>query len=209
MVVYYILDMGRVTHVCATCAEHFTRKYSATRHNLTIHNSRGEIVPLLEYLVGRKTGRYHASHSSWYRSRRSKENRIHKFGRANAPVVADSMGHTFRPRGLQQQTPFQSIPTTKLSLPSTFQPQPQPPGVSPYPTDRISECIEKTNHQGALSQETIIKIQELKRLVYRYPIFSNPDVVIKCVTHFSIINGDNTLLDEKLEQLRTLDAISK
>jgi hypothetical protein len=34
-------------------------------------------------------------------------------------------------------------------------------------------------------------------------------MVIQCVTHFSIINGDNTLLDEKLEQLRTLDAISK
>jgi hypothetical protein len=80
--------------------------------------------------------------------------------------------------------------------------------VSPYPTDRISEPIEKTNHQGTLSQETIIKIQELKRLLYRYPIFSNPDGIIKCVIHFSI-NGDNTILDEKLEQLRNIDAISK
>ena len=25
--------MGRVTWVCATCGEHFTRKYSASRHN--------------------------------------------------------------------------------------------------------------------------------------------------------------------------------
>jgi hypothetical protein len=50
----------------------------------------------------------------------------------------------------------------------------------------------------------MLKIQELKRLLYRYPIFSNPDVVIKCITHFSIINGDNRLLDEKLEQLRMI-----
>jgi len=46
------------------------------------------------------------------------------------------------------------------------------------------------------------EIQELKRLVYKYPqCHSNPDGVIKCVTYFSI-NGDNTILDEKLEQLR-------
>ena len=185
--------------MCATCAEHFTRRYSATRHNLTIHNGRGEIVPLLEYLVGRSSGRYHASHPSWYRG---SENRVHKFGHA---TTADSMGDTLRSRGLQQETLSRSIPTP-LSLPSTSQPQPQ--GVSPYPTDRISESIEKTNHQETLSQETIIKIQELKRLLYRYPIFSNPDGIIKCVIHFSI-NGDNTILDEKLEQLRTIDAINK
>jgi hypothetical protein len=51
------------------------------------------------------------------------------------------------------------------------------------------------------------KIQELKRLMYKYP-HPNPDGVIKCVTYFSI-NGDNTLLDEKLEQLRSIDASSK
>ena len=45
-------------------------------------------------------------------------------------------------------------------------------------------------------------------LVYRYPIYSNPDGVLKCATYFSI-NGDNTILDEKLDQLRTIDAINK
>jgi hypothetical protein len=65
-----------------------------------------------------------------------------------------------------------------------------------------------TNNKGTLSQETRLKIQEVKRLLYRYPIFSNPDGIIKCVIHFSI-NGDNTILDEKLEQLRNIDAISK
>ena len=94
MVVYYILDMGRVTHVCATCPEHFTRRYSATRHNLTIHNGRGEIVPLLEYLVGRNSGRYRPSHPSWYR-RRSKENRIHNFGHANASRSCRLYGRYF------------------------------------------------------------------------------------------------------------------
>ena len=190
--------IGRLTYVCATCSEDFTRKYSATRHNITIHGNRGEIVPLLDFLVGRYSGRYQASHPSWYRRR---EKRIHKFGHA---IVTDSMGDTFRPRGLQQETPFQSTPTLP---PSPSQPEPQSPAVSPYPTDQIP--IDTTNDQGTLSQETILKIQELKRLVYKYPqCHSNPDGVIKCVTYFSI-NGDNTLLGEKLEQLRSIDAISK
>jgi len=59
-----------------------------------------------------------------------------------------------------------------------------------------------------LSQETILKIQELKRPVYRYAQYHhNPAAVISCVIHFCN-NGDNTLLDEKLEQLRSIDAIS-
>jgi hypothetical protein len=57
LVVYYLLDMGRTTYVCATCSEHFIRRYSVTRHNFTIHDDRGEIVPLLKYIIGRKTGR--------------------------------------------------------------------------------------------------------------------------------------------------------
>jgi hypothetical protein len=59
-----------------------------------------------------------------------------------------------------------------------------------------------TYNQGALSQETVLKIAELKKLVYRH--YSNPDGIIQCVTHFSM-NGDNSLLDEKLEELRMLD----
>ncbi|MGB6534081.1 MAG: hypothetical protein WBF33_38875 [Candidatus Nitrosopolaris sp.] len=181
--------MGRVTHVCATCAEHFTRRYSATRHNLPIHNDRGEIVPLLEYLAGRNSGRYHASHPSWY-SRGVGEKRIHKFGHA---TTADSMGDTLRSRGLQQQTPFQSTPTPLLP-PSASQPDPPSPDFSPYPNERISQPIDTRNDQGTLSQDIIIKIQELKRLLYKYPIFSNPD-------------GDNTILDAFLMPLANSESM--
>jgi hypothetical protein len=82
------------------CVQHMgnTRRYSATRHNLTIHNNRGEIVSLLEYLVGRSSRRYHASHPFWYRRRRDKG--ILTFGLATS--VADSVGDTFLPRDLQQ-----------------------------------------------------------------------------------------------------------
>jgi hypothetical protein len=70
-----------------------------TRHNLTIHNGRGEIVTYLEYLVGRNSGRYRPSHPSLYRGGPG-EKRIHNFGHA-AKVAADSIGDTFRHTGLQ------------------------------------------------------------------------------------------------------------
>jgi hypothetical protein len=193
--------------VCATCSEHFTRRYSATRHNITIHSNRGQIVPLLEYLAGRHSGRYHASDPSWYRRRRSKENCIHNFGQATTTaLVADSMGDTFRPGGLQQQRPFQSTPTT-LSIPSVSTPQPhlQSQGVSPYPTERISQLVDRKQDPGT-PQEAMLKIQELKRLMYKY--HSNPDAFVRCATFYSI-NGDNKLLDEWLERFRNIDTISK
>jgi hypothetical protein len=48
----------RITWVCATCAEHFTRKYSASRHNFNLHFGNGQIVRLLDYIVGRASGQY-------------------------------------------------------------------------------------------------------------------------------------------------------
>src|SRR5262249_28212634 len=65
-----ILEMGRPSYVCTVCSEHFTRKYSANRHNHNIHNGAAEIVRLIEYLVGRSSGRYLASHPSWFRKQR-------------------------------------------------------------------------------------------------------------------------------------------
>jgi hypothetical protein len=50
--------MGRITWVCATCPEHFTRKYSASRHNNNLHFGNGLIVTLLDYIVGRASHQY-------------------------------------------------------------------------------------------------------------------------------------------------------
>ena len=102
--------MGRATYVCTTCSEHFTRKYSAKRHNITVHhnNGGGEIVTLVEYLVGRKSGRYQASDPSWYRRRSDKS--IHKFERA---MVADSVGD--RP-GTHSNTDLTCCPLAKDTL---------------------------------------------------------------------------------------------
>ena len=57
------------------------------------------------------------------------------------------------------------------------------------------------------SHETTLKIQEFKRLIYKYSQYHrNPGAVINCIVYYCN-NGDNTLLDEKLEQLRTFDSM--
>jgi hypothetical protein len=198
--------MGRLTYVCATCEEHFTRRYSATRHNLTIHNNRGEIVSLLEYLVGRSSRRYHASHPFWYRRRRGKGS--HRFGHAS--TVADSVGTP----GMQQQRQYQPQQQS-LEEQERYRWQQQqavsqaiPPAAPPYPTDQMfqSQSMDDEKKTTTLSHETRLKIEELKRLVYKYPQYHRyPSAVISCVIYFCN-DGDNTLLDEKLEHLRMLDS---
>ena len=56
------------------------------------------------------------------------------------------------------------------------------------------------------SQETRLKIEELKRLMYKYSQYlTNPNGIIKWAIYWSI-KGDNKPLDEKLEQLRRMIA---
>jgi hypothetical protein len=60
-----------------------------------------------------------------------------------------------------------------------------------------------------LSQDTIVKIDEVRRLMNKYPNYHmNPDGIIQWAIHCSII-GDNTFVDDKLEQLRTIDSLAK
>ena len=40
-------------YVCVMCAQDFTRKYSAYRHNRDLHQGRSNIVRTLEYVIGR------------------------------------------------------------------------------------------------------------------------------------------------------------
>ena len=87
---------------------------------------------------------------------------------------------------------------------------PPPDVMSPYPSDPTaqSQSVNTTDDEKTttLSHETILKIEELKRLIYRYYQYHrNPGAVVSCIVYYCN-NGDNTLLDEKLEQLRSIAA---
>jgi hypothetical protein len=107
-----------------------------------------------------------------------------QFGHA---TIADSIGNTFEYRDAHQQTPL---------------------AVSQYPPGPIYppwQVMDDQINQSRLSQEKILKIEELKRLMYKYPEYHiNPDDIIRLAIFYSI-NGDNMLLDGKLQQLRIMD----
>ena len=98
-------------YVCTTCSEHFTRKYSANRHNSSIHGGRAEIVPYIDYMAGRNSGQYVTSNPSWYR-RNQRDILSNRSNQSNfgSGTVADTRA-SFQTDNLSQK-PF---------LPSKFQ----------------------------------------------------------------------------------------
>jgi hypothetical protein len=170
--------MGRPSYVCATCSEHFTRKYSAKRHNHNIHNGAAEIVRLIDYLAGRSSGQYMPDNPFWYK-------RNNPYNNNGSATIADSISNAFEPGYLPQQAPL---------------------GISQYYESPIYPPMQIKNNQSygtELSQDTVSKIGELKMLVYKYPRYC-PDGLLQWII-ISCVNGDNQLLDDKLEQLRTID----
>jgi hypothetical protein len=160
--------MGRPSYVCATCSEHFTRKYSARRHNQNLHNGAAEIVRLIDYLAGRSSGQYRPDNPFWYK--RSNHN-------IGSLTVADSVGDSWEPTYSCQQAPVEISQHT--------------------PT------MEDQKYGSGLSR--LLKIEELKRLMSKhFQYHENPDGVIRLAVYNSI-NGDDTILDDKLEQLRSID----
>jgi len=61
--------MGNKIWFCALCSEGFTRKYSANRHNQSLHQGHGKIVRMIDYIIGRLASKYNPGDPLTYRSR--------------------------------------------------------------------------------------------------------------------------------------------
>ena len=106
----------------------------------------------------------------------------YQYNNIGSATVTDSVVDTFQPRYLPQQAPSQ---------------YPASPTYRPLPT--------MDEQRYGLSHETLVKVEELKRLVHKYPQYqdTDPNVIVEWAIYCSM-NGDNKFLDDKLEQLRTL-----
>jgi hypothetical protein len=112
-----------------------------------------------------------------------KSNSYHSIGSA---TVADSIGNTFQSRYIPQQAPL---------------------GTSQHSASPMYPPLDDQGYRGGLSQER--KIDELKRLVHKYPQYqdNDPNVIVEWANYCSM-NGDNKFLDDKLEQLRRIDGLA-
>jgi hypothetical protein len=189
--------MGRLSYVCAACSENFTRKYSATRHNINIHSGRAEIVRLLDYIVGRVSGAYLPSHPSWYKREQKRPTSSdliydNKFRRA---TVADTVGDTFQPRdGPQQAARDNMYKTSHNSTSPIFQP---------------THTADHQWYGTGLSHVTKLKIEELKTLLNKYQAYyADVNEIFKWAVSWSN-KGNDKYLDEKLAMLRDLDKTAR
>jgi hypothetical protein len=176
--------MGRLNYVCGTCSETFTRKYSASRHNLNIHNGGAEIVRLIDYIVGRVSGDYLATHPSWYRREQKWHAPSHPIydNKSRPATVTDSTGNTFQPRHARQQAFPPNIPSTSPIVRQDDQ-----------------------RYGTRLSQVTRLKIEELETLLVKYrENFNDVNEISKWAVSWAN-KGDDRPLDEKLAQVRNLD----
>jgi hypothetical protein len=106
-----------------------------------------------------------------------------QFGHA---TIAGGVGDTFQPRYSTSIPQYSASPM--------------------YPPRQTMN--DPSNRTGS-SQDNIVKIQELKRLLNKYPQYNrNPDGILRWAI-LSSNKGDNVFLDDKLEQLRTIDSLAK
>jgi len=99
-------------YVCTICAQGFTRKTSANRHNTDLHQGRAVIVRFVEYVVGRVNRIYQAADPRQYRrkTRKNKDFAPNLAYNKTPPVsFADTVGKVTNSNGIHDQNSGQPI----------------------------------------------------------------------------------------------------
>jgi hypothetical protein len=75
--------MSKITWMCAECAQDFTRRPTAVRHNTNLHDGKGRLVRFVDYIIGRITGEYPAANPLLFRSAKKKPQKPFGFDKSN------------------------------------------------------------------------------------------------------------------------------
>jgi hypothetical protein len=213
--------MGRITWVCTTCAEHFTRAYGANRHNNNLHEGKGTVVRLLDYIVGRINGQFLPKDPLAYRHKKGKHNKNLLSGsnpnngnnNGGYKVIADSMSDI-----LSHENIISKLPKPRLKANSTYHHSNDKydsdnANERPYHSNRISEPSSKVddNDNNKLSSythklvERRSKLEEFKILVNKYYPPQNASRALAVMsTYIYIQKEDDDFLDKLLTSLRNI-----
>ena len=201
--------MGRITWVCATCAQHFTREYGADRHNNNLHEGKGTIVRLLDYIIGRINGQFLPNDPSAYRRKKGKEKRDLLFGSNHnssnnnnfgPKVIADSTDDILSYENVILNPPSRTDSTYHSNDGNnTYQ--------RPYDSNRVLQPLHKMDNDTFYADKVVgrrIKLEEFKILVNKYYSHQTANEILVSATFLSS-RGNADFLDEKLMLLRDLD----
>lgn len=207
--------MGRLSYVCTLCSEHFTRKTSGERHNLNLHLGGAEIVPIVEYLFGRSTGKYMSSHPSWFKHRRGRVTSINN--QLVDPTVADSSMGTSKANKISRvaddsvthASKFISSNNKLLDPPLPRLQQPYPEFVHGRPNIEDHATL-KNKFKGNyifpefLPPDTMLSLLELEKLTFSTSDYhDNPLKIVQYAIN-ECARGDQKYLRNKISQLHLL-----
>jgi hypothetical protein len=177
--------MGRIKWVCATCSEHFTRKYSASRHNNNLHSGNGQIVTLLDYIVGMASHQYLPSDP---RASKNYNPIIHEYT-ARWPSKPVSQGTANNNR------PYQANNNNNDTMYENSDPSYRYP--TPTPT-AISNADDKPANK---LQDGKRKYYEIRTLVAKYYTAEAAEKTL-AVAGWYLRQEDDRFIDELLAKLR-------
>jgi hypothetical protein len=178
--------MGRITKVCATCGEHFTRKYSATRHNNNLHAGNGLIVTLLDYIFGRASGQYLQSDP---RTSKNYKPLIHDYtSRWPSKPVSQPIANNNRPYPAANSNSSNKNNMYENSEPFYYNPTPNTTNnADDKPVNKV--------------QDRIRKYDELKTFVTKYYTAEAAEKPL-AVARWYLSQGDDRAMDGLLVTLR-------
>jgi hypothetical protein len=194
--------MPNPNYVCTTCSQTFTRKWRGMVHRDNLHAGAGDIVRLIDYIIGRTNGQYLPGDPSLYRRRRRMENisgDLHDNNPFRSQTSSGEMGNssgqannnakwTFNKKNIDQWR--YSQPSGASSASARNQQQFSITDNRPF-----SDSIQPPN-------EAIIKMAELKRTLSKYLPPEKVQDILSCVSNCCGIMGDYSTLDSTLEEAR-------
>lgn len=194
--------MPNPNYVCTICSQTFTRNWRGMVHRDNIHAGAGDIVRLIDYMIGRTNGQYLPGDPSLYRKRRGMGNisgGLHDNNPFRSQTRSDEIGNSSRQENNNAKWTFNkknieqgcySQPSGASSASDRNQQQYHISGNRPF-----SDSIQQHN-------EAIIKMAELKRLLSNYLPSEKVQDILSCACKCCTFMGDYNTVDSTLEEAR-------
>jgi hypothetical protein len=194
--------MPNPNFVCTICSQTFTRKWRGMVHRDNLHAGAGDIVRLVDYMIGRTNGQYLPGDPSLYQRRRGMGNisgDLHDSNPFRSQTSSCEMGNssgrennnakwTFNENNINQGRNSQRSGARSTS--DTNQQKYLTSDNRPF-----SDSIHQRN-------EAIIKVAELKKLLSKYLPPEKVQDILSCACNCCTTMGDYSPLNITLEEAR-------